>query len=205
MQYGHTNPTFLLANRLNYMNTIDQAFQTQLKNIQIRSGKSLDDLYALVRKSGLGKHGEIRDYLKKELSMGHGDANTLTTFYLKAANTNTPDTSEDPLQAIYSGSKAALLPIHLKLIAALTPFGTFEIAPKKAYVSLRCKKQFATVGPGSASRIDIGINNKDLPASPRLIKMPEASMCPYRVSISKEAEIDTELLGWIKASYDNAL
>lgn len=56
------------------MNAVDKAFETQLQNIQTRSGKTLDQLYGIIRKSGLGKHGEIRDMLKRELGLGHGDA-----------------------------------------------------------------------------------------------------------------------------------
>ena len=43
------------------MSSLDKAFQTQLDNIQKKTGKSLDELAAVVRKSGLTKHGEIRD------------------------------------------------------------------------------------------------------------------------------------------------
>ena len=31
---------------------VDKAFETQLKNIQTRTGKSLDELFSLVRQSG---------------------------------------------------------------------------------------------------------------------------------------------------------
>ncbi len=40
------------------MSVVDQAYVTQLKNIQSKTGKSLDELNAILRKSGLGKHGE---------------------------------------------------------------------------------------------------------------------------------------------------
>src|SRR6266540_2316095 len=59
------------------MSSLDEARQTQLDNIQEKTGKSLDELTAILKKSGLTKHGEIRDYLKRELSLGHGDANAL--------------------------------------------------------------------------------------------------------------------------------
>ena len=65
------------------MNSIDRAYETQLVNIQTRTGKSLDQIYAHIRKSGLSKHGEIRDMLKLDLGIGYGDANTLARFYLK--------------------------------------------------------------------------------------------------------------------------
>ena len=59
------------------MSSLDKAVQTQIDNIQKKTGKSLDELAAIVKKSGLTKHGEIRDMLKEKLGLGHGDANTL--------------------------------------------------------------------------------------------------------------------------------
>ena len=59
------------------MSSLDKAVQTQVDNIQKKTGKSLDELAAIVKKSGLTKHGEIRDMLKEKLGLGHGDANTL--------------------------------------------------------------------------------------------------------------------------------
>ena len=56
---------------------MDKALATQLANIEKRTGKSLDALAKIVKASGLSKHGEIRDMLKRDLGMGHGDANTL--------------------------------------------------------------------------------------------------------------------------------
>ena len=51
------------------MNTVDKATETQLKNIQTRTGKTLDELYALIRESGLTKHGEIRELLQRDLAL----------------------------------------------------------------------------------------------------------------------------------------
>ena len=118
------------------------------KNIQTRSNKTLEELYDFIRKSGLTKHGQIRDLLKHELAMGHGDANTLTTFYLKSNDLveDIPKKSKDVLDDIYAGPKAALRPIHEKLLVEISKFGSFEIAPKKSYISLRRKKQFAMIG-----------------------------------------------------------
>jgi hypothetical protein len=66
------------------MSSMDKALETQLNNIQTRTGKTLEQLYAIIRKSGLSKHGEMRDMLKRDLSMGHGDANTLVHTYLRS-------------------------------------------------------------------------------------------------------------------------
>ena len=47
------------------MSSADKALATQLRNIQTKTGKSLDELAAIVKSSGLTKHGEIRDMLKR--------------------------------------------------------------------------------------------------------------------------------------------
>ena len=59
------------------MSSLDQAVQTQLNNIQKKAGKSLTELTAIAQKSGLTKHGELRDMFKEKLGLGHGDANAL--------------------------------------------------------------------------------------------------------------------------------
>ena len=185
---------------------VNQAIQNQLKNIEKKTGRSLSDLTAFVKESGLQKHGEIRDMLKKELGLGHGDANTLTHAVMKtdAASALQGKTNDDVLAKIYSGPKEALRPIHDTLLSAMGKFGEFEIAPKKGYVSLRRKKQFAMVGPATNTRVDVGINMKDVPATERLVAEKPGGMCQYKVKVLDPNEVDAELLGWIKTAYDAA-
>jgi predicted transport protein len=108
------------------------------------------------------------------------------------------------LDELYAGAKAHLRPIHEKLMAAVAKLGPFEIAPKKGYVSLRRKKQFATVGPATKTRVDVGLNMKGLQATERLTELPAGSMCQYRVSLMDAKEVDGELMAWIKQAYESA-
>ena len=188
------------------MSSVEKALETQLKNIQTKTGKSLDELYALIRQSGLAKHGEIRDMLKSDLGMGHGDANTLVHTYLKtsAGPTTEPTSSDEVLDQIYVGPKAALRPIHDKLMSAINEFGDFEIAPKKGYVSLRRKKQFATIGPATNTRVEVGLNMKGVKGTDRLLELPAGQMCQYKVKVTDAAEVDKELLGWVRQAFDSA-
>lgn len=186
------------------MNAVDQAYATQLKNIQTRTGKTLAQLNAILKKSGLTKHGELRDMLKRELGLGHGDANTLVHFYLKSDGTRAAPATDAGLAEIYSGSKAELRPIHDKVLAAINKLGEFEIAPKKGYVSLRRKKQFAMVGPASQGRVEIGLNMKAVPGTERLLAQPPGGMCQYKVYLASAKEVDKELVAWIKRAYDSA-
>jgi hypothetical protein len=192
------------------VNIVDQALQTQLSNIQIRSGKTLDQLTDVIKASGLTKHGEIRDMLKRDLGLGHGDANTLTHYYLghagvtHAAGEAAPPSPDATLDDIYSGPKGPLRPIHEKVMAAIDGLGPFEIAPKKGYLSLRRKKQFAMLGPGSNTRVDLGLNMKGVPPTERLIEEKPGGMCQYKVKLTDPAEVDNDLIGWIKTAYDSA-
>jgi hypothetical protein len=188
------------------MSSLDKAVQTQLENIQKKTGKSFDELAAIVHKSGLSKHGEIREYLKHELGLGHGDANALVHAVLqsdgqRAAEGKTEDTV---LDEIYSGAKAGFRPIHEKLIQEIDKFGEYEVAPKKGYVSLRRKKQFAMIGPKTNTRFEVGLNAKDLKKSARLLEQPKGSMCNYIVTLTGEGEVDEELVSWLKTAYENA-
>ncbi len=190
------------------MSSVDQAVETQLRNIQTRTGKSLDQLFAVIRASGLTKYGEIRDLLKRDLGMGHGDANTLVYTYLNAATEKAAAAgaapARDVLDEIYSGPKAPLRPIHDELMTAIDTFGSFEIAPKKGYVSLRRKKQFAMIGPATKTRVEVGLNMKGVEGTARLLVQPPGGMCQYKVNVTDAAEVDPELIAWIRQAYDAA-
>jgi hypothetical protein len=113
------------------MSSLDQAVQTQLDNIQKKTGKSLDELAALLNRSGFTKHGEIRDYLKQELGLGHGDANALIHAILKSDGQRAEGKTGDAvLDEIYTGAKTGFRPIHKKLLEENSRFGDFEIAPR---------------------------------------------------------------------------
>ena len=190
------------------MSAVDKAIQTQLNNIQAKTGKTLEELRAVMEQSGLAKHGEIRAMFQRELSLGYGDANMLAQVLRDTAGTGAAaaqaTTPDDAVSAIYTGAKAALRPIHTALMAAIEPFGDFEIAPKKGYLSLRRKKQFAMIGPATNTRVELGLNMKDVTATERLTAMPSGSMCNYKVNLADPAEVDAELLAWIKRAYESA-
>ena len=188
------------------MSSLDKAVQTQLDNIQKKTGKSLDELAEIVHKSGLTKHGEIRDYLKRELGLGHGDANALVHAVLKSDGQRVAEGKggDAVLDEIYSGAKAGFRPIHEKLIKDIDKFGDYEVVPKKGYVSLRRKKQFAMIGPKTNTRFEVGINAKDFKKNPRLLEQPKGSMCNYIVNLTDVKEVDAELVAWLKSAYEGA-
>ena len=108
------------------------------------------------------------------------------------------------LDEIYTGAKAGMRSIHDELMKQIVKFGEFEILPKKGYVSLRRKKQFAMIGPKTNTRFEVGINAKDFTKNTRLLEQPKGSMCNYIVNVSNAQEVDSELIAWIKSAYEGA-
>jgi predicted transport protein len=190
------------------MTDLDKAVATQLANIEKRTGKSLAELTAIVKGSGLSKHGELVAMLKSTLGMGHGDANTLVHTALKSDGTSAAKaqglSADQVLDGLYAGPKAALRPIHDRLLAELRNFGGFEEAPKKTYVSYRRKRQFAMIGPATNTRVEVGLNMKGVRATERLQELPAGQMCNYKVKLTDVREVDPELIAWIRTAYEAA-
>jgi hypothetical protein len=181
------------------MSTVDDATATMVANFPAKTGRPLEDWLKLVRASGLTRHGEIVSMLKAEHGMSHGFANLTALRALNPADA----AADDPLDAIYAGAKAPLRPLHEAVVSVARAFGAdVELAPKKSYVSLRRAKQFATVGPASGGRIEVGLNLAGRESGGRL--EPTSGMCTHRVRIAAEAELDPELRGWLREAYDRA-
>jgi hypothetical protein len=192
------------------MSSLDDAVATQLRNIEVKYGKSLAEWKTLVQQSGKAKHGEIVTMLKSEYGMTHGDANTLAHKARETDGASIAQAAEasgiDPIDGIYEGKKAPLRPIHDALMAVINQLGgDFEIAPKKGYVSLRRKKQFAMIQPTTATRVDVGLVLKELPTTERLESAASFNaMFTHRVRLSNPGEIDDDLKAWLKLAYDSA-
>jgi hypothetical protein len=183
------------------MADLQKALATQVRNIEARTGKTLAQLIALVKDSGLDKHSEIVKLLKSSLGLGHGDANTITHL-AKQAGKPPESSAADPLDMLYVGPKAALRPIHDALPTRLKQFGAFETAPKQKYVSYRRKKQFAMIGPATNTQVEIGLNAKDLEPTERLQALPPGKRCNYGVRVNSVDEVDAELLAWLRHAFD---
>ena len=190
------------------MSILDQARETQLKNIETKTGKSLDELTRIIEKSGLTKHNQIRDYIMQEFNLGYGDASMLVHFALKTDGQSAAEASgasiEEVTAQIYTGKTETQRQVHDRVMLEVKKLGTFEIAPKKAYLSLRRKRQFAMLGPASKGRVEVGLNMKGLPGTDRLIEQKPGGMCQYKVFVENPDQVDAELLGWLRQAYDSA-
>ena len=193
----------------------EEQLRTMIGNLPERTGKNLDDWIKLLAASGLEKHGDLVKHLKTDHGMSHGFANTVAHCYrdpsripggAATAAAGGGGAPTDPVAEQYAGAKADLKPIYDKLVAAIGKFGgDVELAPKKAYVSLRRSKQFGIIQPSTKTRVDVGLNMKGVAPTARL----EASgsfnaMVSHRVRLATTDDVDAELIAWLQQAYEGA-
>lgn len=172
-------------------------------NMKEKTGKTLQQWLKIAKSMGLEKHGQIVKALKTDHGMTHGFANLVAHKHLKSDAGSQSDAGADLVAGQYAGPKADLRPIYDALIKTVQSFGKdVEIAPKKAYVSLRRSKQFALIQPSTKTRVDLGINLKGEKPSGKL----EASgsfnaMVSHRVRLESVADVDAAVKGWLKKAY----
>lgn len=184
--------------------SIDKATQTQIANIEKNTGKKLSQWIEVVNKSGFAKHGELVNFLKEKHGFTHGNANVVVHF-AKQSHAGAIENSDDLVTDQYKG-KENLKAWYDKIMADVNKFGgDIEVAPKKAYVSLRRKKQFAILQPSTKERLDVGLNIKGVEPSGNVTAAGSwNAMCTHRIKVEDEKMVNKELINWIKKAYEQA-
>jgi len=177
---------------------------SMIQNLKENTGKTLQEWLNIVISANLEKHGQIVKFLKSGHGVTHGYANLIAAKTLQEGQEIS--TAEDLVTSQYAGEKAGPKPIYGAIINAVNNFGSdMGISPKKTYMSLRRKKQFAIIQPSTKTRLDVGINLKSVDATERL--EPSGSfnqMVSHRVRLTEKEEVDAELISWLKIAYENA-
>ncbi len=175
---------------------------TMIANLVDKTGKTLTQWLKITKASKLTKHGELTKLLKTDYEITHGFANLIAHKTLEAQGGGPAD-KDSLVDQQYAGAKGGLRPIHDAIVEAVKRFGKdVEIAPKKAYVSLRRNKQFAIIQPSTKTRVDVGFNLKGKAPTKRLEKSGSFNaMVSHRVRLSSLKEVDKELIGWLKDAH----
>jgi len=186
------------------MTGVDDAIASFERNIEAQTGTSVMEWAGLVSRQGFAKHGQMVDWLKSDHGLSHSHANHIAKQALKAA---APRSSGDPAGYLFEGGKERLRPLYDRLIAAVLKMGTdVEVAPKKANISLRRRRQFALIQPSTRTRLDLGLILKGKePAGRREPAGSFNAMFTHRGKITAESDIDAEVLSWLEEAYDEAI
>jgi hypothetical protein len=180
------------------MSSPEKGIEAQLRNIEQTYGRSIAELVATVSDSGLTRHNEVVAMLKERYGMAHGAAHRVSLV--------ARDRPGGPSSPARPAATDAVQTTYDTLLNVITGLGDdIEQAPKKGYVSLRRRKQFAMLQPG-ARWVNLGLILPDLPPTARL--EPAAkwnALFTHRVRVGSAAEVDAEIRAWLQDAYERAV
>jgi len=185
--------------------------QNWIEALPGKTGRSLDQWIALVKKEGPKDGADRRDWLKKEHGLGTNSAWWIAeraagrgleegdpATYLKAA--------ERYVEAQYAGRKAALRPIYDRLLKLGLSIGKdVKACPCQTMVPLYRAHVFAEIKPTTNTRVDLGLALKDTKTPKRLLDtggFAKKDRITRRIAITSLAEIDEEVERWMREAYE---
>jgi hypothetical protein len=176
-----------------------------------KTGRSLDEWIAFVKKTGPSSEKDRREWLKNEHKLGTNSASWIAERaegkgmeedsaegYLKAA--------EQWVEAMFSGRRAELRPAYNQLLKmALAVSKDVKACPGKTAVALYRNHVFAQIKPSTNSRIDMGFALGNMKTPKRLIDTggyEKKDRITRRIEVKSTTDIDDELKRWLKKAYE---
>jgi Domain of unknown function (DUF5655)/Domain of unknown function (DUF4287) len=185
-----------------------QKWMTELPE---KTGRSVEEWIALVKKSGPPAEKERREWLKKEHKLGtnsawwiaeradgKGTVDDSPEAYLKSA--------EEFVETQYGGLRSALRPLYDQVLKLAFSMGKdVKACPCKTIVPLYRNHVFAQIKPSTNTRIDLGLALGNMKTPKRLIDTggyEKKDRITRRIEIKSKADIDDVLKKWLKTAYD---
>lgn len=105
--------------------------------------------------------------------------------------------------ALFASSDPAVHSTYKRIVTALSEIGPFTQEPKKTSIHLVRKSGFAGIHPRKRSLI-LNLRTARPIASPRISKVEQVSTHRYHNEIKLEhpAEVNAEVLGWLREAYE---
>jgi uncharacterized protein DUF5655/uncharacterized protein DUF4287 len=185
-----------------------QKWITELKQ---KTGRSLEEWLAYIKKSSPKDATERRAWLKEKHGLG-----TNTASWLSARAEGRGEESGDPdlylakaevdVEKMFSGGKAKLRPLYDALLKLGLKTGKeAKACPCTTMVSLYHNHVFAQIKPTTQTRIDMGFALGDMKPTGRLIDtggFAKKDRITHRIPITSKDDIDDEVKHWLKIAYD---
>ena len=185
--------------------------QKWVSTLKDKTGRSLDEWLALVKQAGPKTEKGQREWLKQEFKLGTNSASWIAERAAgKGDETDDPDAylrlAEQYVDKMFSGPKAALLPLYEKLLAlGLGQGRDVKACPCSTMVPLYRRHVFAQIKPTTQTRIDMGFALGALKAEGRLIEtggFAKKDRITHRIPVSSPADIGTEVKRWLRVAYE---
>lgn len=178
-----------------------------------KTGRSVEEWVALVKKEGPPTEKERRDWFKSKHKLG-----TNCAWWLAERSVGKTSEDSDPdaylaaavkyVEEQYSGKKAALRPLYDALLAlGLKQGPDVKACPCKTIVPLYRQHVFAQIKPTTNTRIDFGFCLRDYKGKlPKRVQptggLEKGDRITHRIEITKPADIDGEVKKLLKKAYE---
>ena len=185
--------------------------QKWIAELQQKTGRSLEEWLAFIKRSGPKDEKARRDWLKTEHGLGTNSALWLAgRADGKGTEVGDPDeylaAAEGYVEQMYSGGKMGLRPIYDALLKLGLKVGKeAKACPCQTIVPLYRNHVFAQIKPTTRTRIDFGFALGDTKAKGRLIDtggFANKDRITHRIEITSLKDIDDEVKRWLKVAYD---
>ena len=184
-----------------------------IAELKPKTGRSLEEWIALVRKEGPKDYQARWVWLKSQHKLGTNSAWWIAERADgKGGEEDSPEkylaTAAEYVEEQYSGKKSALRPIFEQLLALGKSLGPdVKACPCKTMVPLYRNHVFAQIKPATNTRIDFGLcfatYKGKLPK--RLIDtggLVRKDRITHRIEVLSHDQIDADLKKWLRAAYD---
>ena len=176
-----------------------------VRNLADKTGRTLEEWIDVLRADG--PEGPRKDrvaWLKREHGLGHVQGGLVVdaSDHPEAFADVAPDVLVDSLFA----GKHAVRPLYEHVRAQIELLGDdVALEPRQTYVAFSRGRQFALVRP-LANRLELGLVVPDAAAAARFREAGSFGLgrTTHRVSVVSEADVDGELLFWLREAYDAA-
>jgi hypothetical protein len=183
-----------------------------IDTLKEKTGRDLDAWTALIKAKGPKDTKSRREWLKTEHKLGTNSAWWLVDHAEGKDDLEESDPkvyvarAGDYVDAMFSGSKAALRPLYDRLYELARSIGSdIKISPGKTIVPVYRKHVIAQIKPSTHTRIDFGLALKDTPATGRLIDtggFAKKDRITHRIEITKLDDIDAFVEKWLRRAYE---
>ncbi len=185
--------------------------QKWIAELKQKTGRSLEEWLAFIKKSGPKDEKARREWLKQKHGLGTNSAWWLAERADgKGTEIDNPDTylkaAEGYVDAMFSGGKAAMRSIYDELLKLGLSIGKdVKACPCQTIIPLYRNHVFAQIKPTTRTRIDFGFALGDTRAKGRLIDtggFAKKDRITHRIEITSLDDIDDESKRWLKVAYD---
>lgn len=176
-----------------------------IDNLKGSTGKTLSEWLKHVGGSGISKRNDIIKWLKEKNGFGHMNASLLTGIYL---NNGKPvyGSTDDLLENQFAKS-SEMKPLYEAFTAfAQKHFPNSTVLPKKTYVSILEKREFAAINiKPKELRIgfDLGERGFDETVSKSKLSGPMPRIS-HMLALTNEAQLNNDLVELLKFSFQRS-